>query len=132
MSTVKFDVDKIYRAWREYLLNHSVCRNFAAFNDNSVAKCPASSIELIGSPTAESDLRNNEHTVNLSFKTTCAINNEKITQLYGMNDACRDFFNQLGFRQFGESVIQTNDNNIHEITSRFILRNFTGDFLIEL
>lgn len=132
MSIVKFDVDKIYKAWRQYLISNSVARNFAAFNDNSVAKCPAASLELIGTPTMELDLQNNEHTINLTFKTVCAINNEKVTQLYGMNDACREFFNQLGFQQFGDSVLQTTDNNIHEITSRFILRNFTGSFLIEI
>jgi hypothetical protein len=129
---VRIDLDALYRAWRQYLIDNSVCRNFAAFNDNSVAKFPAASLELIGTPTMETDLVNNEETINLTVKTSVAINNDKILQLQQMNDACREFFNSLGFQQFGDSLPQTINKNVHQISSRFVLRNFNGQFLIDL
>lgn len=130
---VQLDRDALYRAWRAYMLDHSVAKNFGAFNDKSVASFPYATLTIVGMPTNVTDFQNYEYTTNLTIQTDCYIDSMKILDLFGMDNACWEFFNSLGFHRTGDSVPSTvQDSNVKRITSRFAMRNFAGKFLIDL
>lgn len=132
-NTVTVDINQIYKAWRGYLIEHSVAEHFGMFNDKSVAEFPYCALSLVGKPTNVTDLSNYEVTVDLTLQTDCYIDNSKISDLYVMDDACWTFFNELGFRRMGDSALSVVDNsNVKRITSRFTMRNFTGRFLKDI
>ena len=132
-NTVTVDINQIYKAWRGFLTNHSVAKHFGMFNDKSVAEFPYCALTLVGRPTNVTDLSNYEVTVDLTFQTDCYIDNSKISDLYVMDDACWEFFNELGFRRMGDSALSVVDNsNVKRITSRFTMRNFAGRFLKDI
>lgn len=132
-NVVQLDRDALYKAWRKYMLEHTTCQNFGAFNDMSVAKFPYAVLTVVGMPTNTTDLQNFEYTVDLTIQTDCYIDSMKILDLFGMDEACSEFFNMLGFRKTGDSIPSSvNNSNVKRITSRFRMRNFAGKFLIEL
>ena len=132
-NTVTVDINQIYKAWRNFLLNHSTAKHFGMFNDKSVAEVPYCALTLVGKPTNVTDLSNYEVTVDLTLQTDCYIDNSKISDLYVMDDACWEFFNELGFRRMGDSALSVVDNsNVKRITSRFTMRNFAGRFLKDI
>ena len=132
-NTVTVDINQIYKAWRNFILNHSTAKHFGMFNDNSVAEFPYCALTLVGKPTNVTDLSNYEVTVDLTLQTDCYIDNSKISDLYVMDDACWEFFNELGFRRMGDSALSVVDNsNVKRITSRFTMRNFAGRFLKDI
>lgn len=132
-NTVTVDINQIYKAWRGFLINHSVAKHFGMFNDKSVAEFPYCALTLVGKPTNVTDLSNYEVTVDLTLQTDCYIDNSKISELYVMDDACWQFFNELGFRRMGDSALSVVDNsNVKRITSRFTMRNFAGRFLKDI
>lgn len=132
-NTVTVDINQIYKAWRNFLLNHSTAEHFGMFNDKSVAEFPYCALTLVGKPTNVTDLSNYEVTVDLTLQTDCYIDNSKISDLYVMDDACWEFFNELGFRRMGDSALSVVDNsNVKRITSRFTMRNFAGRFLKDI
>lgn len=132
-NTVTVDINQIYKAWRGFLTNHSVAKHFGMFNDKSVAEFPYCALSLIGKQTNVTDLSNYEVTVDLTLQTDCYIDNSKISELYVMDDACWQFFNELGFRRMGDSALSVVDNsNVKRITSRFTMRNFAGRFLKDI
>lgn len=131
--TVTVDLNKIYGAWRGFLLEHSTAKHFGMFNDKSVAEFPYCALTLVGKPTNRTDLSNYEVTVDLTLQTDCYIDSSKISELYVMDDACWEFFNKLGLRRMGDSALSNVDNsNVKRLTSRFTMRNFTGDFLVDI
>lgn len=132
-KTVTVDLNQVYMAWRRFLLIHSTAEHFGMFNDKSVAEFPYCALTLVGKPTSVTDLSNYEVTVDLTLQTDCYIDNSKISELYVMDDACWEFFNQLGFRRMGDSALSTVDNsNVKRLTSRFTMRNFAGKFLTDI
>lgn len=132
-NIVQLDKDALYKAWRKYLLEHTVCRDFGAFDDKSVAKFPYAVLTVVGMPTNVTDLGNYEYTVDLTVQTDVYIDSMKILDLFGMDEACSEFFNALGLRKTGDSIPSSVQNsNVKRITSRFQMRNFAGKFLIEL
>lgn len=131
--TVTVDLNKIYGAWRGFLLEHSSAKHFGMFNDKSVAEFPYCALTLVGKPTNRTDLSNYEVTVDLTLQTDCYIDSSKISELYVMDDACWEFFNKLGLRRMGDSALSNVDNsNVKRLTSRFTMRNFTGEFLVDI
>ena len=132
-DVIAVDINKIYKAWRAYLLEHSGAQHFGMVNDKSVAEFPYANLMMIGRPTNVTDLENHEVTVDLSFQTDCYTDSEKILTLYEMDSACWEFFQELGFRRMGDSTMSVISNsNVKRITSRFTLRNFNGRFLKEI
>lgn len=132
-EVIAIDLNKIYKAWRAYLLEHSEAKHFGMFNDHSVAKFPYASLQMIGRPTNVTDLENHEITVDLTFQTDCYIDTSKILTLYAMDEACWGFFNELGFRRMGDATPSVvNNTNVKRLTSRFTLRNFGGSFLKDI
>ena len=132
-NVVQLDRDALYRAWRKYMLEHTACNNFGAFNDMSVAKFPYAVLTFVGMPTNVTDFQNYEYTADLTLQTDCYIDSQKILDLFSMDEACWEFFNMLGFKKTGDSIpSNVNNSNVKRITSRFTLRNFAGKFLIEL
>lgn len=132
-DVIAIDLDKIYKAWRAYLVEHSGAKHFGMVSDKSVAAFPYANLMMIGRPTNASDLENHEITVDLSFQTDCYTDSEKILVLYGMDDACWAFFQELGFRRMGEATLSVVSNsNVKRLTSRFTLRNFNGRFLKDI
>ena len=132
-DVIAIDLDKIYRAWRAYLLEHSGAKYFGMFDDHSVAKFPYASLQMLGRPTNVTDLENHEVTVDLTFQTDCYIDTSKLLSLYEMDTACWEFFNELGFRRMGDATPSTVSNtNVKRLTSRFTLRNFNGRFLKDI
>lgn len=129
---IKVELDSIYTAWREYMMENSCAEHFGMANDQSVAQFPSAVITLIGKQTNVTDLLNNEATVDLTFQTDCYIKGTKYDSLYEMDDACWQFFNNLGFRRMGDSPLMAVDKNIYQISSRFVLTNYNGKFLNEL
>lgn len=132
-NTVQLDHNKLYKAWRAYMLEHSVAEHFGAFNDRSQAEFPYANMSVIGRPTNTTDLDNIEYTVDLTVQTDCYIDTMNITDLFNMDEACWGFFQSLGFRKMGDSVPTAIQNsNVKSMTSRFMMRNFAGKFLNEL
>lgn len=132
-DVIAIDLDKIYKAWRAYMLEHSCAKHFGMINDKSVAEFPYANLSMLGRPTNVTDLDNNEVTVDLTFQTDCYIDSMKILSLYEMDTACWEFFNGLGFRRMGDATPSAVSNtNVKRLTSRFTLRNFNGRFLKEI
>ena len=131
-DTVSFDMDALYGAWRAYLLENSGAKYFGMANDQSVAGFPCAVLTMIGRPTNFTDLLNNEHTIDLTFQTDCYINAPEYSSVYDMDNACWQFFSNLGFRRMGDSVLSVVDKLVYRVTSRFTLTNFTGRFLNEI
>lgn len=132
-DVIAIDLNKIYKAWRAYLKEHSSANHFGMVNDKSVAEFPYANLMMIGRPTNVSDLENHEVTVDLSFQTDCYTDSSKILALYEMDDACWAFFQELGFRRMGDASLSVVSNsNVKRLTSRFTLRNFNGRFLKEI
>lgn len=129
---VHVDLDAIYVAWREYMLANTSVKHFGMISDQSVAKFPYATITMIGRATGVTDLLNNEATADLTFQTECYINGTDYASLYAMDEACWQFFNNLGFRKMGDSTLMVVDKTVYRIVSRFQLRNFNGRFLNEL
>ena len=129
-DVIKVDLDAIYEAWRTYMLQNSDAKHFGMFNDKSVAKFPYANIQMVGRPTNVTDLENHEITIDLTLQTDCYIDSKKIVSLYQMDDACWQFFNELGFQRMGDSAFSVVSNsNVKRLTSRFTLRNHNGKFL---
>lgn len=132
-DVIAVDLNKIYTSWRTYLLEHSDAKYFGMLNDKSVAKFPYANIAMLGRPTNVTDLDNNEITVDLTFQTDCYTDGSKIMPLYVMDDACWEFFQELGFKRMGDATLSVVSNsNVKRLTSRFTLRNFNGKFLKEI
>lgn len=132
-DVIAIDLDKIYKAWRAYLLEHSDAKYFGMVNDKSVAKFPYANLMMLGRPTNVTDLENHEITVDLTFQTDCYTDTDKVMPLYDMDTACWEFFNELGFTRMGDSTLSVVSNsNVKRLTSRFMLRNFNGRFLREI
>ena len=132
-DVVAVDIDKIYKAWRAYLIEHSVAEHFGTDSDKSVAEFPYANLMMLGRPTNVTDLENHEVTVDLTFQTDCYIDTNKVTSLYGMDTACWEFFQELGFKRMGDSTpSKVSNSNVRRISSRFTLRNFNGRFLKDI
>ena len=132
-DVITVDQRAIYSAWRTYLLEHSGAEHFGVFNDMSIAEFPYSNLMMLGRPTDVTDLENNEVTVDLTFQTDNYTDSDDVLILYGIDDACWAFFQELGFRRMGDSTLsQVSNSNVKRLTSRFTLRNFNGRFLKEL
>lgn len=132
-NTVQLDRDKLYKAWRAYMLEHSIAENFGAFDDGTVVKFPYATLTIVGMPTNATDFQNYEYTVNLTVQTDCYIDSMKISDLFDMDAACWDFFNSLGFRRMGDSTpSKVPNSSVKRITSRFTMNNFAGKFLISI
>lgn len=131
--TVQLNQNELYQAWRSYMLENSIAKNFGAFNDGTVGKLPYATLTIVGMPTNATDLENFEYTVNLTVQTDCYIDSMKITDLFDMDAACWDFFNSLGFRRMGDSTpSKVQNSSVKRITSRFTMNNFAGKFLIDI
>ena len=131
-DVIAIDLEKIYTEWRAYLLEHSDAKHFGMVNDKSVAQFPYANLTMLGRPTNVTDLENHEVTVDLTFQTDC-YTDSKLMSLYGIDDACWEFFQELGFRRMGDATLSVVSNsNVKRLTSRFTLRNFNGRFLREL
>lgn len=129
-DVIHIDLEEIYVAWRTYLLEHSDAKHFGMVDDRSIAKFPYANLMMVGRNTNVTDLENHEVTVDLTFQTDCYTDSDKILTLYGMDDACWEFFQELGFRRMGDSSLSVISNsNVKRLTSRFTLRNFNGRFL---
>ena len=132
-DVIKIDQNKIYKAWRQYLLDHSNAKHFGVINDKSVAQFPYSNLMIVGRPTDVTDLENHEITVDLTYQTDNYTDSNDITVLYDIDDACWEFFQELGFRRMGDSALsEVSNSNVKRLTSRFYLQNFNGRFLKEL
>ena len=132
-DVIQIDHDKFYKAWRKYLLDHSGAKHFGVTNDKSIAEFPYSNLMMIGRPTNVTDLENHEITVDLTYQTDSYTDSSDISVLYGIDDACWAFFNELGFRRMGDSSIyEVSNSNVKRITSRFILQNFNGRYLKDI
>lgn len=132
-DTVQVNLNAIYQAWVAYMEGHSCAEHFGMFNDKSVANFPYSNLQMVGRPTNTTDLENHEITVDLTFQTDNYIDTSKISDLYVMDDACWQFFQELGFRKMGDSALsEVPNSNVKRLTSRFTLRNFSGRFLKEI
>ena len=132
-DVIAVDLDTIYKAWRAYLLEHSVAKHFGMINDKSVAQFPYANLAMIGRATNVTDLENHEATVDLTFQTDCYTDTDEVTPLYEMDTACWEFFQELGFRRMGDSTLSViSYSNVKRITSRFNLRNFNGRFLKDI
>lgn len=128
-DVIAIDLDKIYRGWRAYLLEHSGCKHFGMVNDKSVAEFPYANLTMLGRATNATDLEGNECTVDLTFQTDCYLDTSKIMDLYDIDTACWEFFQELGFRRMGDTTLSVvNNSNVKRLTSRFNLRNFNGKF----
>lgn len=128
-DVIAIDLDKIYKAWRAYLIEHSDAAHFGMVNDKSVAEFPYANLAMLGRSTNATDLEGNECTVDLTFQTDCYIDTGKIMTLYDMDMACWEFFQELGFRRMGDSNLSdVSNSNVKRLTSRFNLRNFNGEF----
>lgn len=127
-ETLSIDLGAIYTAWANYLKGHSDAKHFSMLGDGNIAKFPHANLRLLGNPTNSSDLDNDECTWNVTFQTTCYIstpNDTKVLSLYGMDNACRDFFVGLGFRKMGESIPMVN-TQVASITSRYNMTHYNG------
>ena len=132
-DVIAINLDQIYRAWRSYLLSHSDARHFGMVNDKSVAEFPYANLMMLGRPTNATDLEGNECTIDLTFQTDCYVDSKNVLTLYGMDDACWEFFQELGFRRMGDSSLSVVSNsNVKRLTSRFTFRNFNGVFRVDL
>ena len=134
MSVVEIDLNKLYKAWRKYMLENSDAAHFGMINDKTVAEFPYSNLAMVGRPTDASTFMNDEATVDLTVQTDNYIDNpKKILSLYEMDTACWEFFQKLGFRRMGDNApTPVSNSNVTRLTSRFTLRNFSGEFLADL
>ena len=134
MAVIEIDLNKLYKAWRKYMLEHSDAAHFGMINDKTVAEFPYSNMAMLGRPTDAATLTNEECTVDLTVQTDNYIDNpQKILSLHGMDDACWAFFQMLGFKRMGDSTpTPVSNSNVTRITSRFTMRNFPGYFLVDL
>lgn len=129
-DVVYLDQNQIYKAWRSYLLANTQARYFGVTNDKTVAKFPYSNLMMVGRPTNVTDLENHEITVDLTYQVDNYTDSEDVIILYELDDACWAFFQELGFRRMGDSILSNVSNsNVKRVTSRFTLRNFNGRFL---
>lgn len=122
------DRDALYKAWYNHMKsNVPEIKKYGMITDGAVAKFPYANMQVTGESTAESDLENNECTMNLTIQTDCYVNDQSALTLQKMDDNCRSFFIGLGFRKMGDSVWSTT-NGITRSTSRFNMPNFNGVF----
>lgn len=130
---VEFDIEKMYEAWRTYLLANSKAKYFGmVFDSTKVAKFPYANFRMIGRPTNGGDLEGDEATVNLTIETEAYINTNKYMTLYDIDNASADFFIELGFRRIGDTSPLKVSDTVTKIQSRYILNNFNGTFIKEL
>lgn len=134
MSVVVVDANKLYKAWRKYMLEHSGAKHFGMINDKLMAEFPYSNLQITGRPTNAGTLGGDEATVDLTVQTDNYINDAKqVLALKRMDDACWEFFQMLGFRRMGDNPMSSvNNTTVTRITSRFTLRNFTGEYLTDI
>ena len=134
MAVIEIDLNKLYKAWRKYMLEHSDAAHFGMINDKTVAEFPYSNMAMLGRPTDESTLQNDEVTINLTIQTDNYIDNPKqVLSLHRMDDACWEFFHMLGFKRMGDSTpAPVSNSNVTRISSRFTFRNFPGYYLVDL
>ena len=120
------DLNQIYKAWKAHLEENSGAKYFGMVTDGSVAKFPYANLMMIGNSTNAMDLENNECTWSLTFQTDCYVDDAKVySVLYPMDEACRQFFADLGFRKVGDSALVT-ANGITRLTSRFNMPHYNG------
>lgn len=130
---IEIDFEKIYSAWRTYLLNNSKAKHFGViFDPSKQAEFPYANLSLVGHPTQGGDLEGDEMSVNLTFDASAFINGNKYMTLYNIDDASAQFFFELGFQRVGDSQMTRVSNTVTTITSRFTLRNYTGFFLKDI
>ena len=133
------DQKKIGNAWSKYVNAKTGIKHFGGIpKTGKNAVYPYGNFRIIGRPTNSSDLENNEDSVDLTVQTDIMVsdsgaNNNVENVLYSGDNACAEFFNSLGFKRFGDSPVTYNPSTgVKTITSRFIFRNFTGQFLKEI
>lgn len=132
VSTVEVDYNLIYRNWRVYLLGHCTARHFGTVYDPTrMGEFPYANLRLISRATQGGDLQGDESSVSLMYEAEGYINNDKLMDLYGIDDANAQFFLNLGFVRTGDSQIIRVSNTVKKISSRFLLNNFCGTFLNE-
>ena len=120
-------VNEIYSAWVTYMQSNSSAKYFGMSADYTrIAKFPFANLQLLGKAQAESNLENDEVTARVSFQSMCFINSEKMSILYGMDDASTQFFQNIGFHRMGESVPIRVSDSVNAIASRFTCDNFNG------
>jgi len=130
---IEVNFEKIYQAWRTYLLANSQARHFGViFDPSKQAEFPYANLSFVGRPTDGGDLEGDELSVDLTFDTEAYINGGKYMTLYNIDDASARFFLELGFRRVGDSQITRVSNTVTRIMSRFTLRNYTGFFLKDI
>lgn len=131
-STVEIDLEKIYGAWRTYLLANSKAKHFGMlFDPTKQAKFPYANLRLISRPKNRGNLGNDELSISLTFEAEAYINNDELLTLYNIDTASANFFVELGFSRIGDSAILKVSNTVTKITSRFYLAHYTGYFLNE-
>lgn len=132
-KSIELDIDKIYQAWRTYLLAHSQAKYFGMlFDSTKQAHFPYANLRLVSRYTDGSDLDGDESSIYLTFETEAYINNSKLLTLYNIDTASADFFLELGFRRTGDSQVMRVSDTVTKITSRFLLRHYCGYFLVDL
>ena len=61
---IAIDFEKIYSAWRTYLLNNSKAKHFGViFDPSKQAEFPYANLSLVGHPTQGGDLEGDEMSV---------------------------------------------------------------------
>ena len=121
------DINEIYKAWKAHLEANSGAKYFGMLNDGVSAKFPYANLQMIGNTSNVTDLSGDECTWSLTFQTDVYIDNTKYySVLYPMDEACRQFFVNLGFRKVGESALMSS-NGITRLTSRFNLPHYNGE-----
>lgn len=130
---IEVDFERIYGAWRSYLLANSQAKHFGViFDPSKQAVFPYANLTFVGRSTGGVDLEGDELSINLTFDCEAFINNNKYMVLYDIDHASAEFFLELGFRRIGDSQIIRVSNTVTRILSRFTLTNYTGSFLYEL
>ncbi|MST81583.1 hypothetical protein [Bilifractor porci] len=136
---LNIDQKKIGNAWSQYVNAKTGIKHFGGIpKTGKNAQYPYGNFQIIGRPTNSFDLENNEDSVDLTVQTDIMVsdsgsNNQVEDTLYKGDTACAEFFNSLGFQRMGNSAVTySTTTGIKIITSRFIFRNFTGQFLKEI
>lgn len=132
-KSLEIDLEKIYSAWRTYLLANSNAKHFGMlFDPTKQAKFPYANLRMMSRSRDGSDFENDEMSIALTFETEAYINNAELMTLYNIDTVSADFFIELGFRRIGDSAVIRVSDTVTKITSRFYLPHFCGYFLKEI
>ena len=132
-KSIEVDLDRIYKAWRVYLIGKTEARYFGMiFDVTRQAKFPYANFRMLGRSTNGSDLQGDESSIQLTFETEGYINDNKYLTLYDIDTASTDFFFELGFKKIGDSPLIKVSDTVTKISSRFLLQNYCGYFLKEI